>query len=172
VEDALMALVVTRARHDRDATLTVVGKPVQEAYHGALRRFVADMGLEQAVTFRGHISDDEVASAFDQADLLIVPSVHEGFCVPMVEAMAVGLPVVASRSGVSRDVLGEAGIMVDTHDPEALADAIAGLLADPVRYTALARAGQGQLRALDLVGSGDRIVDLVLALRGDGAPPR
>jgi len=170
VEDALMALVVTRARHDRAATLTVVGKPVQEGYHGALRRFVADMGLEQAVTFRGHVSDDEVASAFDQADLLIVPSVHEGFCVPMVEAMAVGLPVVASRSGVSRDVLGEAGIMVDTHDPETLADAIAGLLADPVRYAALARAGQGQLRALDLVGSGDRIVDLVLALRGDGAP--
>jgi len=170
VEDALMALVVTRARHDRAATLTVVGKPVQEGYHGALRRFVADMGLEQAVTFRGHVSDDEVASAFDQADLLIVPSVHEGFCVPMVEAMAVGLPVVASRSGVSRDVLGEAGIMVDTHDPETLADVIAGLLADPVRYAALARAGQGQLRALDLVGSGDRIVDLVLALRGDGAP--
>jgi L-malate glycosyltransferase len=170
VEDALMALVVTRARHDRAATLTVVGKPVQEEYHGALRRFVADMGLEQAVTFRGHISDDEVASAFDQADLLIVPSVHEGFCVPMVEAMAVGLPVVASWSGVSRDVLGEAGIMVDTHDPETLADAIAGLLADPVRYAALAQAGQGQLRALDLVGSGDRIVDLVLALRGDGAP--
>jgi L-malate glycosyltransferase len=170
VEDALMALVVTRARHDPDATLTVVGKSVQEGYHGALRRFVADMGLEQAVTFRGHVSDDEVASAFDQADLLIVPSVHEGFCVPMVEAMAVGLPVVASRSGVSRDVLGEAGIMVDTHDPETLADAIAGLLADPVRYSALARAGQGQLRALDLVGSGDRIVDLLLALRGGGAP--
>jgi glycosyltransferase involved in cell wall biosynthesis len=72
---------------------------------------------------------------------------------------------------VSRDVLGEAGIMVDTHDPETLADAIAGLLADPVRYAALARAGQDQLRALDLVGSGDRIVDLVLALRGDGAVP-
>jgi glycosyltransferase involved in cell wall biosynthesis len=171
VEDALMALVVTRARHDRAATLTIVGKPVQERYHDALRRFVTEMGLEEAVTFRGHISDDEVASAFDQADLLIVPSVHEGFCVPMVEAMAVGLPVVASRNGVSRDVLGEAGIMVDAHNPETLADAIADLLADPVRYAALARAGQGQLRALDLVGSGDRIVDLVLALRGDGAVP-
>jgi glycosyltransferase involved in cell wall biosynthesis len=167
VEDAVMALVVTRARRDPAATLTVVGKPVQEAYSNALHRFASDVGLEGAVTFRGHVGDDELEMVFDQADVLVVPSVHEGFCVPLVEAMAVGLPVVASRDGVSRDVLGEAGIMVDTHNPETLADAIADLLGDAPRYDALVAAGRDQLRLLDLASAGDRIVDLVVAL-GDG----
>jgi glycosyltransferase involved in cell wall biosynthesis len=170
VEDALMALAVTRAGHDPAATLTVVGKPVQEAYSNALRQFVSDMGLEQAVTFRGHVSDDELAAAFAQADVLVVPSVHEGFCVPLVEAMAVGLPVVASQDGVSRDVLGEAGIMADTHNPTTLAGCIAELLGNAARYDGLAAAGRAQLRVLDLPSAGDRIVDLVLALRrGDGS---
>jgi glycosyltransferase involved in cell wall biosynthesis len=128
------------------------------------------MGLEQAVTFRGHVSDDELAAAFAQADVLVVPSVHEGFCVPLVEAMAVGLPVVASQDGVSRDVLGEAGIMADTHNPTTLAGCIAELLGNAARYDGLAAAGRAQLRVLDLPSAGDRIVDLVLALRrGDGS---
>jgi L-malate glycosyltransferase len=164
VEDALKALVVTRAHHDPAATLTIVGKPVQEAYSRALHRFVSDTGLGEAVTFRGHVSDDELASAFARADVLVVPSVHEGFCVPLVEAMAVGLPVVASEDGVSSDVLGGAGIMVDTHDPELLAGAIAGLLGDPARYDALVAAGRDQLRLLDLAGAGERIDDLIVGL--------
>jgi L-malate glycosyltransferase len=164
VEDALMALVVTRERADPDATLTVVGKEAQPAYSRALHRFVSDMGLEQAVTFLGHVSDAEVAAAFAAADLLVVPSVHEGFCVPLVEAMAVGLPVVASESGVSLDILGAAGIMVDTHHAETLATAIADLLGDEARYDALAGAGRHQLEVLQLESAGDRIVDLVLGL--------
>jgi glycosyltransferase involved in cell wall biosynthesis len=170
VEDALMALVVTRERHDPAATLTVVGKEAQPAYSQALYRFAADMGLEQAVTFVGHVSDDEVAAAFAAADLLVVPSVHEGFCVPLVEAMAVGLPVVASESGVSLDILGGAGVMVDTHHAETLATAIADLLGDEARYDALVAAGRHQLEVLELDRAGDRIVDLVLGLDGPDGP--
>jgi glycosyltransferase involved in cell wall biosynthesis len=170
VEDALMALVVTRERYDPDATLTVVGKEAQPAYSRALHRFVSDMGLEPAVTFSGHVSDDEVAAAFAAADLLVVPSVHEGFGVPLVEAMAVGLPVVASQSGVSLDILGAAGIMVDTHHAETLAGAIADLLDDEARYDALAAAGRHQLEVLQLDRAGDRIVDLVLGLGVPNGP--
>jgi glycosyltransferase involved in cell wall biosynthesis len=161
---------VTRERHDPAATLTVVGKEAQPAYSQALYRFAADMGLEQAVTFVGHVSDDEVAVAFAAADLLVVPSVHEGFCVPLVEAMAVGLPVVASESGVSLDILGGAGVMVDTHHAETLATAIADLLGDEARYDALAAAGRHQLEVLELDRAGDRIVDLVLGLDGPDGP--
>ncbi len=171
IEHALMALAVTRAHHDPGATLTVVGKPAQEAYAEALHRFAFEMGLDRAVTFRGHVSEPELLSAFAEADVLVVPSVHEGFGVPVAEAMALGLPVVASRDGISRDVLGDAGIMVDTRDPVVLAGAIAGLLEDAARYDALVAAGQAQLGVLDLASAGQRIVDLVLGLMGRAHDP-
>jgi glycosyltransferase involved in cell wall biosynthesis len=163
-EDALKALVVTRDRHDPAATLDIVGNPVQPAYSQALRRFASDLGLNEAVTFHGHVGDDELRERFNRADILVVPSVHEGFCVPLVEAMSIGLPVVASQSGVSLDVLGSAGVMVDTHDPEMLAGTIADLLSDAGRYAALVAAGREQLQVLDLARAGTRIVDLLVSL--------
>jgi len=73
---------------------------------------------------------------------------------------------VASKDGVSRDVLGDAGLIVDTGRPSALALCLADLLGDPTRYGALVAAGPAQLDRLDLAGAADRIVDLVDALRG------
>jgi glycosyltransferase involved in cell wall biosynthesis len=117
------------------------------------------------VTFAGHASDATVAAAYAQADVLVVTSAHEGFCVPVTEAMAVGLPVVAYAQGAIPEVLGGAGVLVDSVDPYRLAATIAELLADQARCEELANAGRRQLAALDLDGAGDRIVDLVSALR-------
>jgi glycosyltransferase involved in cell wall biosynthesis len=81
--------------------------------------------------------------------------------------MAARLPVVASRHGISSDVLGEAGIMVDTHDPLALAAAIDELLRDEAQYRALAAAGEAQLRQLNMAGAGGRTADLLIDLLPD-----
>jgi glycosyltransferase involved in cell wall biosynthesis len=164
LEQVVIALAVTRAHWDPDATLLVVGKPAIESYDAALHRFVAELGLAAAVTFAGHASDATVATAYAEADVLVVTSAHEGFCVPVTEAMAVGLPVVAYAQGAIPEVLGEAGILVHTVDPYRLAATIAGLLADPTRCEALEQAGRRQLAALDLGGAGNRLVDLVCAL--------
>jgi glycosyltransferase involved in cell wall biosynthesis len=156
---------VTRAHWDPDATLSIVGKPAIASYDDALHRYVAEMGLAEAVTFAGHASDATVAAAYAQADVLVVTSAHEGFCVPVTEAMAVGLPVVAYAQGAIPEVLGGAGVLVDSVDPYRLAATIAELLADQARCEELAEAGRRQLAALDLEGAGDRFVDLVCALR-------
>ena len=125
---------------------------------------MAEMGLAEAVTFAGHASDATVAAAYAQADVLVVTSAHEGFCVPVTEAMAVGLPVVAYAQGALPEVLGGAGVLVDSVDPYRLAATIADLLADPARGEELGEAGRRQLAALDLDGAGERFVDLVCAL--------
>ena len=90
---------------------------------------MAELGLAGAVRFAGHASDATVASAYAEADVLVVTSEHEGFCVPVVEAMATGLPVVAFDQGAVPEVLGGAGSLVSDKDPYALAASIGALLA-------------------------------------------
>jgi glycosyltransferase involved in cell wall biosynthesis len=164
IEDVVMALLVARSSSDPDATLTVVGKPVVASYTEALHRFVAEAGLDGAVTFKGPAADDELAEAYREADVLVVTSQHEGFGVPLIEAMSVGLPIVASPSGALPEVVADAGVSVDTKDPWALAAAIAELLSDAPRCAVLADAGQAQLAKLALETAGDRLIDLVCSV--------
>jgi glycosyltransferase involved in cell wall biosynthesis len=169
LENTVAALAVARAHQDPDATLFVVGKPATESYAAALRRYVVDMGLADAVRFSGHASDATVASAYAEADVLVVTSEHEGFGVPVVEAMAARLPVVAFDQGAVPEVLGGAGVLVSDKDPYALAGAIHALLADAPRRATLAEAASRRLGELDLAAAADRFVSLLAPLVGAGA---
>ncbi len=164
VELALMALLVARAHHDPDVTLQVVGRPVVPAYSRALERFAAELGILEAVTFRGGISDADLVAAMAQSDALIMASRHEGFGVPVIEAMTMGLPVVANREGALPEVVGDAGLLVDATDPYALAGAAAQVATDTALRRSLADAGARRVEALDLPTAGDRAVDLIAAL--------
>ncbi|HEY1652255.1 MAG TPA: glycosyltransferase [Acidimicrobiales bacterium] len=164
IELALMALLVARAHHDPGVTLQVVGRPVVPAYTRALERFVDELGLRDAVTFRGNIGDADLVAAIAQSDALIMASRHEGFGVPVIEAMTMGLPVVANCEGALPEVIGDAGLIVDATDPYALADAAARVVADGALRRSLAEAGLRRVTALDLPTAGDRAVDLIEAL--------
>jgi len=167
LEDTFAALAVTRSHADPAATLLVVGKPATKSYDAALRRYVAELGLADAVTFTGHAHDETVAAAYAEADVLVVTSAHEGFCVPVVEAMAAGLPVVAVAQGSLPEVLGDGGTLVSSRDPYELADAISSLLADGPRRTAAAVAAQRRLSELDMAGAAERFADLLCTLRDE-----
>jgi glycosyltransferase involved in cell wall biosynthesis len=165
IEDVVMALLVARSGTDPGAMLEIVGKPVVDSYTRALHRLVAEAGLEESVTFRGHASDADLSAAYARADVLVVASEHEGFGVPLIEAMSIGLPIVASSAGALPEIVGQAGVTADTGDPWRLAATIAALLGDPPRRQSLAAAGQARLAELDLVTAGDRLIDLVSGLR-------
>ncbi|HEY6473191.1 MAG TPA: glycosyltransferase family 4 protein, partial [Acidimicrobiales bacterium] len=165
LEHTIAALAVARGHADPGATLRVVGKPATDTYERALRHYVADLGLGDAVTFTGYATDAAVAAAYATSDVLVVTSEHEGFCVPVVEAMAAGLPVVAFDQGAVPEVLGGAGVLVTSRDPFALAGAIAAVLGDPARRTAMAEAGRRRLDELDLPHAADRFVDLLCRVR-------
>ncbi len=164
IELALMALLVTRAHHDPDATLQVVGRPVVPAYSRALERFVDELGIRDAVTFRGGISDGDLVVAMDASDVLIMASRHEGFGVPVIEAMTMGVPVVANREGALPEIVGDAGLLIDATDPYALADAAAGAASNGELRRLLAEAGSKRVKELDLTTAADRAVDLIVAL--------
>jgi glycosyltransferase involved in cell wall biosynthesis len=164
IELALMALLVTRAHHDPEATLQVIGRPVVPAYSRALERFVDELGIRDAVTFRGGISDPDLIAAMAESDVLVMASRHEGFGVPVIEAMTMGLPVVANREGALPEIVGDAGLLVDATDPYALADAAARAASDGELRRSLADAGSRRVQDYDLPTAGDRTVDLVAGL--------
>jgi glycosyltransferase involved in cell wall biosynthesis len=119
------------------------------------------MGLSDAVTFGGHASDAAVAAAYARSDVLVVTSEHEGYCVPVVEAMMAGLPVVAFRQGALPDVLGPAGVLVDAKDPYTLSATIGGVVADGPGRAGLAQRSAERLRQLDLTTAADRFVSIL-----------
>jgi glycosyltransferase involved in cell wall biosynthesis len=168
VEDTIAALAVARAHDDPDATLLILGRSTGASYDAALRRYVADLGLSGAVTSGGFATDAAVAAAYARADVLVVTSEHEGFCVPVVEAMAVGLPVVAFDQGALPEVLGGSGVIVDSKDPYRLASVVTALVRDTAHRAQLAEAAVRRLDELALHTAADRFVDLLAALPTPG----
>ncbi len=103
-----------------------------------LRRVIAGSGLESRVNFTGFVPDDELAVLYRRSYALIQPSLMEGFGLPLVEAMACGTPVLASRAGSLPEVLGDAGRYFEPTDVEAMAALIRSFLADPAARDTLA----------------------------------
>ena len=68
-----------------------------KTYEPALSAFIAELGLTDAVSITGSVSQEELESYFQMADVFVCASEHEGFCVPLVEAMGHGLPIVGLR---------------------------------------------------------------------------
>jgi glycosyltransferase involved in cell wall biosynthesis len=164
IEDVVAALAVTRAHLDPEATLEVIGKPATAAYDVALHRYVADLGLTGAVRFAGHASDAAVAKAYASCDVLVVTSAHEGFCVPVVEALRAHVPVVAYRQGALPEVLGDAGTFIESRDPYHLASTIAAVVAGADGPDAPAVHAEAQLAHLALETAAERFVDLLVEL--------
>ena len=161
-----MALLVAREHDDPAATLQVVGRPVVPSYTAALHRFVDEMGLHDVVLFSGALSDAALADAVAVSDVFVLTSRHEGFGVPVLEAMVLGVPVVANAAGALPEVVGDAGLLVDALDPYAVAEAVARLRSEAGLRESLAAAASRRVDALDLPSAGDRAVDLVSAVSG------
>ena len=164
IELAVMALLVARAHDDPEATLQVVGRPVVPSYTTALHRFVDDMGLHDAVLFSGALSDAALAAAVAGSDVFVLTSRHEGFGVPVLEAMTLGVPVVANAAGALPEVVGDGGLLVDAENPYALAGAAVRAAGDGELRTGLAGAAERRLAALDLPTAGERAADVVSGL--------
>ncbi len=125
------------------ARLLLVGEgPLRET----LERLTRELCLTEEVRFLGRRSD--VSELLPALDLFVLPSTTEGLGVALIEAMAVGLPCVATRVGGIPEVVvdGETGLLVPARDPEALAHAILRLLSDPALGRRMGRAGQRRVQ--------------------------
>jgi glycosyltransferase involved in cell wall biosynthesis len=127
-----------RRRLSREVRLTLVGGG-DPRYIDKLRAVAAQLGVEHALTITGKVTDTELAEHYRRADLFICFSEHEGFCIPLIEAAAHGVPVLAYDCGAVAETMGEGGLLLATKEPEVVAAAAALLLEAPdIRGKAIA----------------------------------
>ncbi|WP_199808861.1 MULTISPECIES: glycosyltransferase [Streptomyces] len=132
-----------------ETELVVVGGPPADRLDDdpevrRLRGIARDAGVADRVRFAGAVPSEKVPALLRSADVVVCPADYEPFGIVPLEAMACGVPVVASAVGGQLDTVADPGTgrLVPPRDPEALARAVAGLLADPAARAACGAAGR------------------------------
>jgi glycosyltransferase involved in cell wall biosynthesis len=127
--------------------LVMVGRGPQEA---VLRRKIKELGIEQVVKLAGFVPEAEKVMYYQAADLLVSTSLMEGFGLAIAEAMACGVPVVATQVGSIPEVVcdRETGFVVPVNDEKALYQAIERLLEDSQLAHKMGQAGQKRVETL------------------------
>ena len=133
-------------RREIDFHLTFVDRPRESLQ--LVPSLVKRWGLQSRVTFTGRLSTEELVRRYNKAEILVSPSVYEGFGLPAAEAMACGVPVVATTAGAFPEVVadGETGWLVAPGDAPALAGAIKRLMADPAERKRMGDAGRRRMQ--------------------------
>ena len=110
-------------------------------YAEMLRQLIDSWAIHGPIVFTGEVSDDELKSYYLLADVLLMTSEHEGFCVPLVEAMAMKVPIVAYASTAIPETAQDAGIIWDERDPYLMAQSIEFLATNEPAKMALVQRG-------------------------------
>jgi glycosyltransferase involved in cell wall biosynthesis len=137
---------IAKLRVEReDVHLVVIGKQKDKSKIPAV---LERLGLEHAVEFVSGVAQERIIELYAEAQVAVVPSLYEGFSLPAIEAMACGVPLVATTGGALPEVVGpdgEAALSVPTNDPSALALAIGRLLDDAELRARIGEAGRDRV---------------------------
>ena len=165
-DDYVRAAPMVRAAHP-DALLLLVGSTAKDDVSAPVRDLIRAEGVEDVVRFTGYL--DDMPGLYAAIDVLAAPSRSEGFGLMLVEAMAAGVPIVASAAGAIPEVVGEGpALLIAPRDPAALAAAIVRVLDDRAAAAAMAAAGRERARAFSWERSAatlEGVYDEVLAGR-------
>jgi len=142
--DLVKMLAVLRRLYDPAARLHLVGSPLGESYEPALRAFIDELGLADAVNIAGSVSGAALEAYLQSADVFVCASDHEGFCVPPVP-----------------ETVADAGLVLPDKSPAHFAAAVARVLTDPVLRQHLSSSGRARAAAFSLPDSQRRFVSLV-----------
>ena len=146
------------------AHLALLGPARLETYHRALETFVSELNLFNA-KLTGWLTLEQLAAYYSRAAVFVTMSEHEGFCVPLLEAMSFDIPVVARACGAIPDTMGDAGLLLPSEEnPLLVAEVLAELLESDGLRTELTRRGRQRLTAFDVETANatflDHIVDV------------
>ena len=171
IEDLLRVFAVFQRHVERRSRLLIVGDyRGQERYFTRLQQMAAALRLRDVV-FTGRVEDDDRRAYYEAADVFLGLSEHEGFCVPVLEAMHHGVPVIAFDTGAVRETLGGAGVLLKEKSPEVVAELLGRVIADPSLRASILRGQEAAIarwRALDF----GALLRERLAPALEAAPPR
>jgi glycosyltransferase involved in cell wall biosynthesis len=167
----LLALVGALARipAERRPVLVLPGYPT---WHEAeLRAHAAELGVLADVRFEGWLSEDEIEGLWGLADAFVFPSLYEGFGLPVLEAMARGVPVACADTSSLPEVAGDAALLFDPRSEPAIAQAIERLLGDPALARDLRERGLARAREFSWERTARLTLDTYARALGSPAPP-
>ncbi|TME70073.1 MAG: glycosyltransferase, partial [Chloroflexi bacterium] len=167
IHDVIAAFARYRER-DRGARLYLVGSTAMSAqYIERLRADVERLGLRDAVTLTGSVPIESLVAYYRGATALLTLSEHEGFCVPLLEAMRSDLPIVAYAAGAIPDTLGDAGILLNDKTPETVAAALERVVGDRDLRKDLIAKGRTRLAEFTPDRAAERLRDALALARWD-----
>ena len=141
------AFSLARARAGGPAQLVIAGRKGW-LYDGVFET-VERLGLRDDVRFLDYVPDGDLPVLYSLAAVVAMPSLYEGFGIPMVEAMACGAPVVASAAGSLPEIVGDAGLLAPPEDVDALADALTRAVGDDAVRAHMVARGYERVRRFD-----------------------
>lgn len=127
-----------------------------------------ELGVRDRTLLLGFVPDEEIPAIYNLADLLVFPSLYEGFGMPVLEAMASGCPVVTTETGCSPEVAGGAALLVDPYRPELIADAMQRILTEEALRKELVERGLRRAREFSWRRCAEETLRLFESL--DGSP--
>ncbi len=116
-EDVIRAFYHYKKLNPESRLILVGSYSGMENYYNRLVKYAAALGLKEDVVFTGHIKFSAILAFYRIADVFVCMSAHEGFCVPLAEAMFFDVPIVALDTSAISDTLGGSGFLVDDNDP-------------------------------------------------------
>ena len=158
LERLITAFHLVRQRGLDHLKLILIGDEISK--YAALRRAVHKYQLHPYVRFLGYLPEETLAVMYRLSGVFVFPSLYEGFGLPPLEAMASGTPVVTSNVSSLPEVAGDAAVLVDPYEPEALADAMLRVLTNEALRKDLRRRGLDRAKQFSWERSVARVRDI------------
>lgn len=148
IEDIIRTFYFYNHKIDKNSHLWLVGSEVDtDLYSFELRSLVKDLRLHEHVSFPGSLADSEVKAIYENAAIYLCMSEHEGFCVPLIEAMHFGIPVLAYNSSAIAETLGDGGLLLANKSHAEIAELMHLVLHSPELREKLKTQGKRRVQA-------------------------
>jgi L-malate glycosyltransferase len=163
-DEVIRVFAMYQREHAPDARLVLVGEPLTARYASELHA-LADALAPGAVTFERSLSSDELAERYRSAHAFLCLSEHEGFCIPVLEALHFGVPVVARPAGAVPELAGDAALLAPDQDPAVVAELLALAVSDGELRAELRRRAAARVAAYAPARTEAVLRELVSSLR-------
>ena len=128
---------------------------------GIIEDAINESGIKDKVRFLGHLPDNEIPALYSSAEMLVFPTLYEGFGLPPLESMSFGCPVIISNTSSLPEVAGDAGIYVPSGESRAIADAMLKILSDNKYKQELIRRGYAQIKKFSWQDSAVKLKEIL-----------
>ncbi|MBI2414146.1 MAG: glycosyltransferase [Deltaproteobacteria bacterium] len=165
-EDVIKAFSFYQRFINPSSRLFLVGSYREtDRYFTALKALAENLGARDVI-FTGHVTKEELAAYYRLAHIFLCMSEHEGFCVPLLEAMHLNIPVLAYRASAVPETMGYAGVLFSEKRYEEIAELMDAVLTNPALKSRILSAQSERLKDFDRVKTGERFIEYVRSVAG------